>query len=164
MTDWDAQDPEPAEDDGVLEPADSLLTDRLEDDPLDTGLIPADGYHGATAYGTTPSEAERGESLEQLLAEEEPDELPETVDDRWAEGPSPRAGRLMEDGIDTEGTDVGRDGYAASAEEAAVHVVYPDDDAEAEFDDAVPEETLREAVRFTVLDDLADRVPDDDYR
>ncbi|MEV7119566.1 DUF5709 domain-containing protein [Kitasatospora griseola] len=164
MTDWDAQDPEPAEDDGVLEPADSLLTDRLDDDPLDTGVVPADSYHGAIAYGTTPGEAARGESLEQLLSEEEPDEDPEEVDDRWTAGPSPRAGRLVEDGIDTAGSDVGPDGGAASAEEAAVHLVYPDQDAEAEFDDAAPDEPLREAVRFTVLDDLADRVPDDDYR
>ncbi|RPE27626.1 DUF5709 domain-containing protein [Kitasatospora cineracea] len=164
MTDWDAQDPEPAEDDGVLEPADSLLTDRLDDDPLDTGVIPPDGYRGATAYGTTPEEAERGESLDQLLSEEEPDDSPGAVDDRWADGPSPRAGRLVEDGIDTEGTDVGPDAGAASAEEAAVHLVYPDEDTEAEFDDAEPDEPLREAVRFTVLDDLADRVPDDEYR
>ncbi|MFI5531934.1 DUF5709 domain-containing protein [Kitasatospora sp. NPDC051853] len=156
MADWDEGEDLPAEDDGVLEPADSLLTDRLDDDPLDTGVIPADGYHGATAYGTTPAEARTGESLEQHLAEEEPDVVPDVVDDRWTDGPSPRAGRLLSGEDDVTGFDVGPDAGAAGAEEAAVHLVDPDQDRDAEFADASRDESLDEAVAFTIADDLAE--------
>ena len=93
------------------------------------------------------------ESLDQLLAEEEPDtapdlddELPEDRDDDdeadeyldgllLDDGPDPRAGRLVaedegahpDDEEDLVATDVGIDGGAASAEEAAIHVVEDDD-------------------------------------
>lgn len=92
MTDWDDRDFSPVEDDGVLQPADSLESDRLGDDPLDTGLTTSGGYRGATAYGTTPAEGNQGESLDQLLAAEEPDEPPDAVDDRWSDGPRPGPG------------------------------------------------------------------------
>ncbi|MFJ8043485.1 DUF5709 domain-containing protein [Kitasatospora sp. NPDC096147] len=161
MADWDDQDL-PAEDDGVLEPADSLLTDRLDDDPLDTGVIPADGYRGATAHGTTAAEASTGESLDQHLAEEEPDLVPDVVDDRWADGPSPRAGRLLRGEDDVTGFDVGADGGAAGAEEAAVHLVDADQDRDAEYGDASRDESLDEAIAFTLADDLAQAR--DEYR
>jgi hypothetical protein len=61
------------EDDGVLEPDDTLETDDLSDDPLDTGIEPPDRYGASNWYGITEPEARRGESLDQLLAEEEPD-------------------------------------------------------------------------------------------
>lgn len=121
------------EDDGVLEPADDLTTDDYEDDPLDTGIIPPDHYGASTWYGVTEAEARRGESLDQLLAEEEPDPNavfledgegqgePE-IDDRWADGPGPRSGRLVADGR-LMAADVGTDAYAAGAEEAAVHLM-----------------------------------------
>ena len=64
---------EPAEDDGVLEPSDSLDGDDLTADVLDTGIDAGEGYRGATRYGTTAEEERRGESLDQLLAEEEPE-------------------------------------------------------------------------------------------
>src|SRR5487761_1328647 len=88
-------------------------------------------------------------SLGQLLAEEEPDVVPESDDlrpedidgdpdaaDEDDDGPAPRAGRLVaeDEGAhpDTEADlvarDVGIDGGAATAEEAAVHVVDDDDD------------------------------------
>jgi hypothetical protein len=159
MTDWDDQ---VAEDDGVLSPSDSLLTDRLEDDPLDTGVITADGYRGATAYGTTAEEGHTGESLEQLLAAEEPDTDPDAVDDRWLDGPSPRAGRLVH-GDGTAGFDLGRDAGAASAEEAAVHLTDEDQDEAAVYGDATEDESLREAIGFSILDDQADAAHDD-YR
>lgn len=125
-----------AEDDGVLDVADSLLSDDLDADELDTGIDAGDHYRGATAYGTTADEERRGESLDQLLAEEEPDDAP---DDEWTdedkpydgdEEMQPRAGRLVAldegGGSDLEpdliATDVGIDGGAASAEEAAVHL------------------------------------------
>ena len=93
------------------------------------------------------------ESLDQLLAEEEPDtaldlddELPEDREDDdeadeyldgllLDDGPDPRAGRLVaedegahpDDEEDLVASDVGIDGGAASAEEAAIHVVEDDD-------------------------------------
>ena len=136
-----------AEDDGVLEPADDLSTDDFADDPLDTGIVPPDHYGASSWYGVTEAEARQGESLDQLLAEEEPDPnasyldetdgeddededgpLPaqdasgEVIDDRWADGPGPRSGRLVADGR-LMAADVGPDAGAAGAEEAAVHVV-----------------------------------------
>lgn len=124
-----------AEDDGVLAPADSLETDDLRGDVLDTGVDAGEGYRGATRYGTTAEEERRGESLDQLLAEEEPEQ---TVDGPWTDEdePSdedrtwlPRSGRLVapdegshpdEEG-ETVAFDVGIDGGGAAAEEAAMH-------------------------------------------
>ena len=124
------------EDDGVLEPADTLETDDLREDILDTGVDAGEGYRGATRFGTTAEEERSGESLDQLLAEEEPDvgsdepwtdEDAPSDDDRATE---PRSGRLVtpDEGAhpdaekDVFAFDVGIDGGAASAEEAAVHL------------------------------------------
>jgi hypothetical protein len=70
------------EDDGVLDASDTLDDDRVPD-PLDTGVAAADRWAGANRFGTTPAEERAGESLEQLLAEEEPDVDPfaEAADD-----------------------------------------------------------------------------------
>ena len=121
------------EDDGVLEPGDTL-DDDLRSDVLDIGIDAGEGYHGTTQYGVTADEARDGETLDQLLAEEEP----EVVDDDWTDEdeppddgePAPRAGRLVapdegahEDAeADAVAIDVGVDGAGASAEESAVHV------------------------------------------
>jgi hypothetical protein len=125
-----------AEDDGVLEPADTLDSDDLLGDVLDTGVDAGEGYRGATRFGTTADEELRGESLDQLLAEEEPDvgaDQPWTDEDEPVDDDDtsqPRSGRLVapDEGAhsaeekDTVARDVGVDGGAASAEEAAVHV------------------------------------------
>lgn len=130
------------EDDGVLQPADTLETDDLADDPLDTGVIPPDNWSPGERYGTTLSEARGNEPLDQRLAEEEPEVEPDDQDDDPAEeggawsrdegsSPDPRAGRLLAGDEGAHATtdpeylayDVGIDGGAASAEEAAVHVV-----------------------------------------
>jgi hypothetical protein len=131
---WDA-----IEDEGVLDSSDTLESDPAGD-PLDVGYQPADRYSGADRFGTTAAEQRSGESLDQLLAEEEPevdqytameadadeDELIRRGDDR-----EERSGRLLSEdqglGADFEDQavafDVGIDNGAASAEEAAVHVV-----------------------------------------
>ena len=131
------RDIEPGEDDGVLEPSDSLDSDDLRADILDTGIDAGEGYRGANRFGTTAEEERRGESLDQLLAEEEPDVA---ADDEWSDEDdpsdddhttSPRAGRLVEpdegahpdEEKDVVAFDVGIDGGGASAEEAAVHVI-----------------------------------------
>jgi Family of unknown function (DUF5709) len=106
-------------------------------DQLDRGYAPPEKWSAAQGYGNTPYEEAAGESLDQRLAQEdeEPDpyEAAATGDEDVADGEvgDERAGRLVEPdaglGEDTESDlvadDVGIDGAAASAEEAAVHVV-----------------------------------------
>jgi len=138
--------PDSPGDDGVLGPEDTLTSDDLLYDPLDTGILPPDHWSAAEGFGNTPEEERRGESLDQLLAEEEPDigadldleegEDPDedTISDEWPDGPEPRAGRLVaedegaHEDVEQEAIarDVGIDGGAAGAEEAAVHVI-PED-------------------------------------
>jgi Family of unknown function (DUF5709) len=64
---WDA-----VEDDGVLDGSDTL-DDNPVSDPLDTGIAAPDHWAGADRFGTTIAEQRAGESLEQLLAEEQPE-------------------------------------------------------------------------------------------
>ena len=127
------------------------------DDPLDRGVVPPERWSAGVRYGVTAGEQEEGESLDQLLSEEEPDPAlayDEDDDDEdeddgedldagdedvdgllLDDGPDPRAGRLVaedegahpDDEEDLVATDVGIDGGGASAEEAAVHVVEEDD-------------------------------------
>jgi len=138
----------------VLDAADTL-TGPLGDDPLDRGVITPERWSAAMQFGATAAEQEAGQSLDQLLAAEEPDISPELgVDsekaDGWDEnateadirrlaanaGPDPRTGRLApeDDGgfpianADYVARDAGIDGGAATAEEAAVHLV-PEDEA-----------------------------------
>ena len=148
------------EDYSVQEPSDSLMGDP-EDDPLDRGVAPPERWSAAMKFGSTADEQESGESLDQLLAEEEPDaaldldddDLPEDDEDSdeadeyvdgllLDDGPDPRAGRLVaedegahpDEEADLVARDIGIDGGAASAEEAAVHVV-EDDDTDIRSDD-----------------------------
>ncbi len=125
------------DDEGQLQPQDSLV-DRGVDDILDEGLSPPEQPIGIDAFGTTDAEQREGESLERKLSKELP-EVPLAADDDAApqfrpvgeEVGNQRAGRLLAEdegvGEDTESElvaeDVGIDGAAASAEEAAVHVI-----------------------------------------
>lgn len=93
-------------------------TDTLDgppgDDPLDRGVAPPEHWSAAMRYGMTAGEQEEGESLDRLLAEEEPDVAADLDDDRaeesdWDENATepdvarytgdaltdPRAGRLV---------------------------------------------------------------------
>jgi hypothetical protein len=120
-------------------------------DPLDGGIVPPERWSAGIRYGTTAEEQSEGESLDQLLAEEEPDDTLDELEDEEDEdddagdedvdglllddGPDPRAGRLVaedegahpDEEEDLVATDVGIDGGAATAEEAAMHVVEEDD-------------------------------------
>lgn len=109
-----------------VDPSESLTGDNTED-PLDAGYSPPDREPRATRFGTTAEEQREGESLDQLLAEEEPDV--DAAD--WVDSEAdPRAGRLVapdegahsDEESDEVAFDVGRAGYASSAEEAAMHV------------------------------------------
>lgn len=132
--------PEQSEQLDQIQEEDSLL-DRGTDDILDEGYSPAEHYSAAESFGNTAEEQRSGETLDQRLAQEEP-ELPIEPDDDYlddGEVGDARAGRLVDpdegSGVDVDseliGTDVGIDGAAASAEEAAVHIV-PDIEYEAE--------------------------------
>jgi hypothetical protein len=120
------------EDEGVLQPGDSLETDDLSADPLDTGISPAERHPNSERFGVTEAEARQGETLDQRLVQEEP-EIPAVPPDAPQE---PRSGRLVsvDEGahpVDAEprqfAREAGVDGGAASAEEAAVHEVPQDE-------------------------------------
>jgi hypothetical protein len=131
------------DEDDQLQPEDTLI-DRGVNDVLDEGYSPPERPYGPGFFGSAP------ESLDQLLAEEEPDPavrmyVPFDKDEqqrsdeaeRETEFPQrnevghARAGRLVapdqgfgEDvDADLVADDVGIDGGAASAEEAAVHII-----------------------------------------
>lgn len=118
---------------------DSQSDRRDLDDPLDEGYSPPEKWSPAEGYGNTPYEEAVGESLDQRIAQEEPEPDPYEADDEEnlddGEVGDERAGRLVaqDEGIGEDddeelfANDVGIDGAAASAEEAAVHVV--DDDS-----------------------------------
>jgi hypothetical protein len=113
-----------------VDPSDSLTGDNTED-PLDAGYSPPERASHSWR-GDTADEARAGESLDEHLAEEEPDISADDLDTADAQ---PRAGRLVapdegahaDEEKDEIATDVGRAGYAASAEEAAMHI--EDEDA-----------------------------------
>src|ERR1700733_4463696 len=70
--DYDEYSAANASGDDQLTPSDTLTgDDRL--DPLDAGYSPPDREPRALRYGVTADEEERGESLDDKLAEEEPD-------------------------------------------------------------------------------------------
>ncbi len=116
------------------------LADPDVEDELDRGYSPPESYSAGQGFGNTPFEEASGESLEQRVAQEETEVDPYEAAEREVDPDEDlddgqvgdrRAGRLVDPdeglGEDTEkdlvGDDVGIDGAAASAEEAAVHIV-----------------------------------------
>ncbi|MDO5081853.1 hypothetical protein EII34_02085 [Arachnia propionica] len=122
-----------------LQEADSLI-DRGVDDVLDEGYTAPERWSPAQGFGNTAAEMRQGESLEQRLRQEQPeisiDDRPWNPEGERREVGRERAGRLMavqgSGGEDTLGVDVGYAGGAASAEEAAMHVISEDDADELE--------------------------------
>lgn len=129
-------------DSGLLEPDESLDEVGVED-VLDEGYSPPDRPWTLGQWGFTAREAAGHENLSARLARELPDVQPASGDGLGdaedtdgelydLEVGTARAGRLAEYDGDFDdyqylyGVDVGIDGGAASAEEAAVHIV-PDD-------------------------------------
>ncbi|GAB2851724.1 DUF5709 domain-containing protein [Streptomyces deserti] len=132
---------EQKEDTGVLDAEDTLEYDGV-DDPLDRGWSPPERPWAVEHIGVTAAERRQGETLDQRLAEELPDP---TVPDGDGLGDcagtdgelldnevgAARSGRLVapDEGVHEDeepalvARDVGIDGAAASAEEAAVHIV-----------------------------------------
>ncbi|MFE9173878.1 DUF5709 domain-containing protein [Streptomyces kebangsaanensis] len=134
-------DSEIKEDTGVLDSEDTLDYDGVED-PLDRGWSPPERPWAVEHTGVTAAERRQGETLEQRLSEELPDPDDPDGDDMGDcagtdgelldnEVGAARSGRLVapDEGAHEDeesallATDVGIDGAAASAEEAAMHVV-----------------------------------------
>lgn len=108
------------EDYNVLNSSDTL-DGAPGDDPLDRGVATPDRWSAGMRHGTTADEQYDGESLDDLLAEEEPDASLDADEEA-----DPRSGRLVEADDELTAQDEGIDGGGASAEEAAIHVT--DDD------------------------------------
>ncbi|GGS98698.1 DUF5709 domain-containing protein [Streptomyces chromofuscus] len=135
---------EQREDTGLLDGEDTLEYDGVSD-PLDRGWSPPERPWAVEHTGVTAAERVRGETLDQRLAEELPESaVPDGdgIGDRDTDGElldnevgATRSGRLVapDEGAHEDdesaliATDVGIDGAAASAEEAAIHIV--DEDA-----------------------------------
>ena len=128
MSEYPNEIPDESEQLDQLEPQRSLV-DRGVDDVLDEGYSPPERYSRLIREG-------EHETLDERLEEEIPERDPYAVDDEGeilddGEVGDERAGRLVDPnggiGPDLErdlvGNDVGIDGGAASAEEAAVHIV-----------------------------------------
>ncbi|OYN77101.1 DUF5709 domain-containing protein [Mycolicibacterium sphagni] len=134
------------DDDNQLQPEDTLV-DRGVDDILDEGISPPE-----RPYARTNLDHPGPETLDELLAEEEPDpvarlnnvldELNDDGSEQESEFPEDdevgraRSGRLVasnegfgeDDDSELFASDVGIDGGAASAEEAAMHVIDDEDE------------------------------------
>lgn len=129
------------DDSGLLQPEDTL-DDRGVPDVLDEGYSPPERPLAVDDWGTTAREEAEDEDLDDRLARERPDvdaddgdglgDASDTDGELWdAEVGEARAGRLVagveggapDDDDELFAVDVGVDGAAASAEEAAVHVV-----------------------------------------
>jgi len=134
------------DDAGLLDAEDTLESDGVND-PLDRGWSPPERPWAVERRDVTAAERLRGETLDERLAEELPEVAPSDGDgigdsldsDGEAldnEVGSTRSGRLVAPDEGAHGdeesrliaTDVGIDGAAASAEEAAMHIV--DEDAQ----------------------------------
>jgi urease accessory protein len=107
------------------------------DDPLDRGVVTPDRWSAAIRFGTTSAEQQTGESLDQALAEEEPDVALDNDDEQdhvsgpdenatdedvaryvLDDGPDPRAGRLVDE--DDEVYEEG-DNYVVAHDDRAAH-------------------------------------------
>jgi hypothetical protein len=130
---------------GLLPPEESLDDEELGEDVDGPGYSPPDRPIGSLAWGVTAYEASMHEPLSLRLAHEVPDigadefgdgigdasdTAGELIDDQVGDT---RAGRLVwadqdpgDPSSDYRAEDVGIDGGAASAEEAAIHII-PDD-------------------------------------
>ena len=136
MNEIDETSIDPEEQGSQMQPYDTL-DDRGVEDVLDEGIVPNQKWSPGQGFGNTAAEQREGETLDQRIAQEEPEpdpyaETTEVVDD--GQVGAERSGRLIapDQGAheDTEpdavATDVGIDGAGATAEEAAMHVI-PED-------------------------------------
>ena len=113
-----------------LDPVEALTGDD-PDEAMQTGYSPPEREPYNLRHIPTAFEQSQGESLDERLAEEEPDVSDADLDEADIEA---RAGRLVAPDAgapadfesDAIATDVGTAGFASSAEEAAMHVIDED--------------------------------------
>jgi hypothetical protein len=124
------------------------LDEPDEDDILDAGYSPPERPRGVDRFGTTGAEARQGESLDERARQELPDDWERVRDSDGLGDTDDTDGELLDDQVggrrsgrlvapdegarsdsekDVVARDIGIDGGAASAEEAAMHVVEDDD-------------------------------------
>ena len=148
MSDFERHESEDLEDYEVLDGTDTL-DGSPGDDPLDRGVATPSHWSAGLRYAVKGEE--ESESLDEFLSEEEPDIAIDADDRSWDENATEqeivryeedestdlRAGRLVtqEERVDGEGDtsvlvedelvarDTGIDGGAATAEEAAIHII-----------------------------------------
>ncbi|HWU09461.1 MAG TPA: DUF5709 domain-containing protein [Streptomyces sp.] len=144
---YQPQEPEASDPDDLLDPQDTLDTSGIAD-VLDEGHSPPDRPWVVDDQGTTATEQHAGESLDSRLAREVPegaapvDGGPGDLADGGGEfygteAGTGRAGRLTQEGdrhvpSTLTAQDVGTDGAAASAEEAAMHLIPEEQDLSGE--------------------------------
>lgn len=73
----------------ALSASEDLDEDRLRVDPLERGVEPPERWAGVNKPGTTPFEQSHGESLDQRIAEEQPDVAETAEAAEPAEAPLP---------------------------------------------------------------------------
>lgn len=140
---YQPQEPEASDPADLLDVEDTLDTTGVTD-VLEEGYSPPDRPWAVDDEGTTASEQHTGESLDSRLTREVP-ETPGASEDWIGDLPggegepydtevgTDRAGRLTQGGdghvpSTLTAQDVGIDGAAASAEEAAMHVIPEEED------------------------------------
>ena len=96
-------------DDNPLDESESLDSDEVRNDDGDEVVDPPEGWSGVTKFGMSAEEEREGESLDQRLAEEEPDVTADTIDERDADA---------DEVVDAEGA---IDGSDVATSEAGVH-------------------------------------------
>ena len=113
-----------------LDPIEGLTGDD-PDEAMQTGYSPPEREPYNLRHIPTAFEQSQGESLDERLAEEEPDvsdaDLDQAdIEERAGRLVAPDAGAPADFESDAIATDVGTAGFASSAEEAAMHVIDED--------------------------------------
>lgn len=137
--DFDTPVPDESEQLDQIQESDSLVS-RGVDDVLDEGYTAPEQWSAAQGFGNTPEEMRQGETINQRVKQEQPEkkksDVPWNASKEDREVGRERAGRLMAvqgpGGEHTLGSDVGFSGGAASAEEAAMHIISEDEDDDAD--------------------------------
>ncbi|MEU0132120.1 MULTISPECIES: DUF5709 domain-containing protein [unclassified Streptomyces] len=139
---YQPQEPEASDPDDLLDVEDTLDTSGIVD-VLDEGYSPPERPWAVDDEGTTAAEQHSGESLDSRLTREIPEktdrgdgigDLEDSDGELYdLEVGTDRAGRLTQEGdghvpSTLTAQDVGIDGAAASAEEAAMHLIPEEED------------------------------------
>ncbi|MFF4243102.1 DUF5709 domain-containing protein [Streptomyces sp. NPDC001822] len=139
---YQPQEPEASDPDDLLDVEDTLDNSGITD-VLDEGYSPPERPWAVDDKGTTAAEQQSGESLDSRLTREVPEtsDLGDGIGDLEGGDGEPydlevgtdRAGRLTQEGdghvaSTLTAQDVGIDGAAASAEEAAMHLIPEEED------------------------------------